>query len=488
MNNQIEPTPKQTEFITANEKFACFSGGFGSGKTYAGCLRSLLLSQYPNNFGLIGRNTYVELRDTTRRTFFDICPPEYYDEASGGQWKPSENLLKLTNGSEIIFRHLDTISEKELLSLNLGWFFIDQAEEIGERVFQILTSRLRLNTVPNRYGFIVCNPEPGNWIDERFRKPLTKGELTPDHLLIDSSSRDNPYLPSDYVQTMMANYPDEMIKRYIEGRWDVFENQIYPEYDYRVHVIDPFDIPKGWEKIVAVDHGMVNPTAALFGALDYDGNIFIYDEYYSPGIVSDHAKAILSKTEGQEISLWLIDPSTTAKTREKEGQMWSVMEEYDDCGLYFTPANNEKLAGINRVREFLKPQMNRRNPITKEIPSPRLFIFKNCVNLNTEFPQYQWRKFRSLAQRNAIEQPRDFNDHALDALRYMIMSRFPAPLKRPARGELILPENRKGLNLITQPFSQNYAGDEELGQFSSLGESQYSDDPVTDAENMVKNL
>lgn len=164
------------------------------------------------------------------------------------------------------------------------------------------------------------------------------------------------------------------------------------------------------------------------------------------------------------------------------------MEEYDDCGLYFTPANNEKLAGINRVREFLKPQMNRRNPITKEIPSPRLFIFKNCVNLNTEFPQYQWRKFRSLAQRNAIEQPRDFNDHALDALRYMIMSRFPAPLKRPARGELILPENRKGLNLITQPFSQNYAGDEELGQFSSLGESQYSDDPVTDAENMVKNL
>lgn len=470
VSNQIEPTPKQSEFITSAARYSCFSGGFGSGKTVAGCLRSLLLSQFPGNFGLIGRLTYPELRDTTRKSFFEICPPEYYDEAHGGQWKPSENYLRLVNGSEIIFRHLDNVSEKELLSLNLGWFFIDQAEEVGGDVFRILQSRLRLNTVPNRYGFVICNPEPGSWIDETFRKPILEGKrqnLEEDFHFIESKMTDNPYLPKDYVQSIIDNYPEEMRKRFVEGRWDVFENQIYSEYDYNIHCITPFDIPRDWERIVSVDHGMVNPTAALWAALDYDGNVFIYDEYYSPGIVSTHAKEIVNKSEGQEISFWLIDPSTQAKNREKDGQMWSVMEEYEDHGLFFTPANNEKLAGINRVKEFLKPQKSRRHPITKEIPSPKLFIFKNCVNLISEMPAYQWRKLRNLQSRNSLEQPRDFNDHALDALRYIIMSRFPAPLKRFSGDELILPEERRNMNIITSPMQQQ--GDEVLGAFHQSG-------------------
>jgi len=479
--HQIEPTPKQLEFLTSTDKFTCFSGGFGSGKTYAGCLRALLLSQYPGNVGLVGRLTYPELRDTTRKTFFDICPPEYYDEAHGGQWKPSENYLRLVNGSEIIFRHLDNVSEKELLSLNLGWFFIDQAEEVGHQVFRILQSRLRLNTVPNRYGFIICNPEPGNWIDNTFRKPVLENRDNPDHHFIESASTDNPYLPPDYIPTLRQTYPEEMVKRFVEGRWDVMENQIFSEYDYNTHVIAPFEIPKGWERIVAVDHGMVNPTAVLWAALDFDGNVFIHDEYYSPGIVSEHARQILGKSEGQEISMWLIDPSTTAKTREKEGQMWSIIEEYEDCGLYLTPANNEKLAGINRVKEFLKPQKTRRHPITKEIPSPRLFIFKNCIDLIAEMPQYQWRKLRGMSSRNSPEQPRDFNDHAVDALRYIIMSRFPAPLRRSLGGEMILPENRKNMNLINAPMQEGYK-DDELGDFYGTDKSVTGMDDLTQGE------
>ena len=164
LNIDLSKNPKQAEFIESTAKFQCYSGGLGSGKTFAGCLKGLLLSQYPNNRGLVGRLTYPELRTTTRKTFFELCPPEWYDDKQGGYWKQSENTLKLINGSEVLFIHMDTVSEKELLSLNIGWFFIDQAEEISERVFQILQSRLRLTTVPRRYGLLACNPEAGNWI------------------------------------------------------------------------------------------------------------------------------------------------------------------------------------------------------------------------------------------------------------------------------------------------------------------------------------
>lgn len=467
MNEQFSftPTEKQADFVTSTAKFSCFAGGFGSGKTTACCLKSLMLSvNTPNNRGLIGRNTYIELRNTTRRSFFEICPSQYYDPAYGGLWKQSENLLRLANGSEILFMHLDTVSEKELLSLNLGWFFIDQAEEIGERVFQILQSRLRLNTVPNRYGFIACNPEPGNWIYHKFRKPVEEGTVDPNYFLIDSTTDDNPYLPADYKDTLLESYPEAMAKRYVFGRWDAFEGAIYPEFNRNINVVPPFTPPKGWEYLVALDHGMVNPTAALLCGIDFDGNIYVVDEYYSPGVVSQHSKEILKMTSGYDISFWLIDPSTQAKNREKDGMPWSVIEEYEDQGLFFTPANNEKLAGINRVREFMRLDPKRLNPQTGRLGSPRLFIFQNCVNLIEEFPSYQWKQQRSLSDRNAKEVPVDFKDHALDALRYMIMSRFEPPARKPRAGSMLSFGDRSRLDSMTKSVPESYKGDDVLGQ------------------------
>jgi len=470
---QIEPLAKQKEFLTSTAKFTCYSGGWGSGKTFAGCLRGLILSQQPGNIGLIGRLNYPELRDTTRKEFFNLCPPEYYDSKQGGRWSPAENHLTLTNGSEILFRHLDTMSSKELLSLNIGWFYIDQAEEITEDVFITLQSRLRLNKVPKRYGFITCNPEPGTWIYEKFQKPLEQGTLPADFKMINSSTQENFHLPPDYVKSLTDTLPEEMKKRYMAGRWDVMENQIYKEFDMGIHVIKPFTTPKSWEYLVGLDHGMVNPTCCLLATIDYDGNIFIIDEYYQPGIISQHAKAVHSMTQPYEISMWLIDPSTRAKTREKDGIEYSILQEYEDFGLYFTPANNELIAGINRVKEFLTPIKERRHPQTNEHPAPRLYIFQNCINLIEEIKSYQWKKMRSAARRNDPERPMMNRDHAVDVLRYVITSRFPSPLRNPTSLDMISKLDRANANELSSPMSINSGGDPLLGNF--YGESAHSD-------------
>jgi len=467
VNIDLSGNPKQAEFVTNTSKFSCYSGGFGSGKTFAGCLKGLLLSQYPGNRGLIGRLTYPELRTTTRKTFFEICPPEWYDPKGGGQWKPSENQLKFINGSEILFVHLDTVSEKELLSLNLGWFFIDQAEEISEKIFDVLVSRLRLNKVPNRYGFLACNPERSSWIYDTFQKPVDDGAPKKDYYIINSSTTDNPFNPADYVETMKGRYPETLIRKYIEGSWEAVEGRIYLEFDTKTHVVKPFDVPKSWEIIVGLDHGMVNPTAALVAALDYDGNVYIIDEYYQPGIVSDHAKAIHEMTRGLNVSFWVIDPSTEAKTREKNGMPWSILQEYEDYGLFFTPGNNSKLGGINRVSEFLKVDDKRINPRTAHRGSPKLFIFQNCVNVINEFQGYEWKKLRGLGNKNEREVPSDYKDHAMDALRYIIMSRFANPERNPM-GDMLVPGFQRGnQNIMAQASPvQRDNDDESLGNLS----------------------
>lgn len=459
----------QREFLFDNHTYSLFSGGFGSGKTVALVLKALLLSQImPGNFGLVGRLTYPELRDTTQKTFFEFCPPDWYAPERGGVWNKTENYIKLYNGSEIIFRHLDAVSEKELLSLNLGWFGIDQAEEISESVFQVLQSRLRHNKVDRRYGFLICNPAGHNWLWRRFH-PDSKDKMKSAHY-VESTTYDNKEnLPEEYIKHMEESYSPEMVKRYLHGSWDVFEGQVFVEFDKKVHVIDPFDIPPHWERIVSIDHGLVNPTAVLWGAVDQDGNIFIYDEHYQEGRpVSYHADIIKRRNRNQEISVTIIDPSTGAKTREKDGFPFSVIQEYNDFGVHPVPGNNDVQASINRIKEFLKIKENRFHPVTGEQGSPRLFFFKNCENTIEEMSKYHWKKTRTLAPRNPLEQTTDIDDHTVDALRYMIMSRWPsAPRtldnKSLMSGRSFKMDSEMGDNDISQPF--NKPPDKVLGSF-----------------------
>lgn len=464
---KITPQPKQLEFVKNTSRFSCYSGGFGAGKTVAGCLRALVLSQLmPGNMGLIGRLTYPELRDTTRKTFFELCPPDWYDPLNGGEWKQSENYLRLYNGSEIIFRHLDQLSNKELLSLNLGFFFIDQAEETSEEVYQTLIGRLRKSNVPKRYGFIVCNPEGHNWIYKRF-----KDKPDPEHKLVEATTFDNKEnLPQDYIESLLKA-PEVWKKRYVYGSWDAFEGQIFTEFDRNVHVIRPIQIPKEWDTIVAIDHGLVNPTAALLISIDYDGNVFVMDEYYESGRpISENAAFILDMVGKRKVSTWLIDPSTVAKTREKNGMPWSVMEEYNDYGIYPVPANNETQASINRIKEFLMIQPTRLHPVFQSKGSPKLFIFQNCVNLINELTSYQWKRLRmSSMQRNAPEKPQEFNDHAIDCLRYAMMARFGPTEKirpgiaRPGFSQFISPIEEKNMNEMSRAINPKFEGDEMLG-------------------------
>ncbi len=65
---------KQALFHQSEAKYRLYIGAWRAGKTYAGCQEALKKSYlYPNNCGLIGRKDFTDLRDTTIKTFFDIC-------------------------------------------------------------------------------------------------------------------------------------------------------------------------------------------------------------------------------------------------------------------------------------------------------------------------------------------------------------------------------------------------------------------------------
>ncbi len=451
LNVELKFTPlkEQRLFIENKARFKIYGGGFGSGKTIAGAWHAFFLSMwYPKNFGLVGRMSYPELRDTTRREMLNL--PIYIDGKEYPlvesplikSFNKSENHLVFANGSEIVFRSLDDAFHK-IKSLNLGWFWIDEATEANEEIWLGLEGRLRRRGVPH-VGLGTTNPEGHDYIWKRFiasatditRIPSGK-EGVPEKLraygnnsfLVTAYSSDNIHLPKDYVPNLVARYPDEWVKRYVYGSFDTFSGLIYSMYrDEEPFLYDPAkqQIQSDWYKFIALDWGYRNPTAIVWGAVDYDGNLWIYDEYYSGGkTVSEVAEIIKAKNNGKIIQQYLIDPST----RNRSGVTGrSIIDEFADAGIYFNPANNDVRAGINRTQEYLK---------VGERGLPKMRVNKHCTNWRTEVQLYRWKDLKAGATQDAPEKPTKKDDHLMDATRYLVCYLYDTPIKS-AKKETVL--------------------------------------------------
>lgn len=422
--------PKQADFMRSvldpkGPKYSLYVGGIGSGKTMIGCLTMLTMAvQYPGTY-LISRQFMPELRDTTLKQFLEICPKELIHE-----YRVADAIVRIKSSggkiSDILFRQLE--EPDKLRSLNLSGFYIDESSQVSEAAFMLLQGRLRGPGI--RKGFLTTNPNGHDWQYSWFFKQdmFNKEEAKAQFKLIKAPSTENVHLPDGYVAGMMATWSPERIKREIEGSFDAFEGMVYHEFRRDVHVVQPFVIPKEWTRVIGIDHGFRNPSAWVWGAVDYDDNIYIYREFYEREWLieeiikgKDGKPGVLQLMRGEKIDQARIDPSVRA-VRGQTGQSdWDIYIEHLPKDFPLLPANNEKTAGIDKVKTYLK--------ISPKTNKPRVFIFSNCYNLIDEFSKYRYKELTTnqKGKQAEKEEPMKVDDHALDAFRYLIMSRPDAP-------------------------------------------------------------
>ncbi len=452
------PLPKQLTFLNSAidtakyaPKYIRYVGGIGSGKTLIGCITILCMAiQAPGDY-LIARQFMPELKVTTYKQFKEICPPELIID---DRIADMEIHIRTAAGkrSIIYFKGLDDWDK--LRSMNLNAFYIDEANQVAEAAFELLQGRLRGKYW--RKGLITQNSGGHDWSWRWFvKKDMIKNEaLKPLFVNIIAPSTENIHLPDGYVETMLGTWSEDRIQREIYANEDSFEGQVYHEFRQDIHVIRPFAIPDSWTRVIGVDHGYRNPAAWIWGAVDHDGNVFIYREFYqrewdieeickgkkilATGRRDPEKKGVvdLMKTgpnRWETIDQALIDPATKAmrgKTSvgSKGQKIESEYDEYRDNlpdWLNLTTANNEKATGIDRVKQYLKV-----NPKTGK---PSLFIFSTCPELIEEMVNYRWAELPITQQgkKNEKEEPVKYKDHALDALRYLIMSRPELTVEEP---------------------------------------------------------
>lgn len=467
------PLPKQAEFIrlalsSQNPKYISYTGGIGSGKTLVGCIA--LLSQALMHSGdyLISRLFFPELKTTTYKTFLEICPKELIVEH-----RVADMQIKVhsANGktSNIYFRPLE--EPDKMRSMNLSGFLIDEASQVSEEAFMLLQGRLRGPGL--RKGLLVSNPEGHNYIYRWFlRKDHLKSEVAKNQYhLIQAPSTENVHLPDGYVQSLMESWSEDRIKREIYGSFDSFAGQVFDEFRRDIHVVKPFRIPENWQRHLRIDHGLRNPAAFLSCAISPEGEVYVYREMYERewlihellnGDRRTKKEGFISRNTPEDKYLTAkIDPSTKNR-RGATGE--SDYDEYRRVWPESYPplqlANNDVQVGIDRVKSYFKvnPKFNR----------PLLYIFDTCVNLLEEITTYRYPDLRpnEVGKKAENEKPIKVNDHALDALRYLIID-LPEPyqLLKPEEDLYKLPAAQRMLREELKKIKNPPAKDPFDGMF-----------------------
>ncbi len=420
---------KQLAFHRCKKRNRWVFGGNRSGKTECGAAETVYLARgihpyrknKPNVFGWVVSLTTQVQRDVAQSKVLHYLRPDWIADiimTSGRKDSPASGIIdqihvkNVFGGISVIgFKSCDQGRERfQGCSLDFVWFDEEPPKDIYEEC------RMR---VADKMGDIFGTMTPLKGLTFVYKEIYLNPKNDPEIWYEFMEWADNPYLPKREI-ALLENTLDETTKqarRY--GKFCTREGLVYPEFDESVHVIPPFKIPEDWQATISIDPGLKNPLSAHWYAVDFDGNVYVVAEHYAADMgVDEHAQAIWEiskalgwKTDAKGRLCALIDAAADARTLAASK---TVSELFYERGILVNPrVNKEIFAGIAQVKSYL----NRKNGL------PDLYIFENCTNMIREFKGYFWAA--------GGERPVKRDDHAMDELRYFLMTRPKSCAKVP---------------------------------------------------------
>ena len=407
---------KQIAFHKCKKRNRWVFGGNRSGKTECGAVESIYFARgihpYRKNkdcvFGWVVSLSQQVQRDVAQSKILKYLNPDWIEDIvmlSGKKDSPSSGIIdqiKIKNVfggiSTIGFKSCDQGREKfQGSSLDFVWFDEEPPKDVyDECKMRVLDKRGDI--------FGTMTPLKGLTFiyEEIYLNKSNSKEVWCEFI----EWADNPYLSKKEIKNLTATLSERELNARRYGLFTDDSGPVYGEFDENVHVIEPFSVPYDWQDNLSIDPGLKNPLSCHFYAVDYDGNVYVVAEHYEAGLdVYEHSKKI--KKIASQIN-WrygsdgrlnaLIDSAANQKTLASSK---SVTQLFFEHGIACNPnVNKDKFAGIARVKEYFAGN--------------KIYIFPCCENLIREIKSYRW---------GEGDIPVKKDDHALDELRYYVMSR-----------------------------------------------------------------
>lgn len=398
------PQPKQELFFSARERYVCYGGARGGGKSWCVQHKSVLMAaRYAGIRILILRRTLVELRENHIRPMRKLL-------RGVADYKATDKTFEFPNGSLIVFGYCDSEGDvDQYQGQEYDAIFLDEATHFTEYQYATLTAALRgANDFPKRM-YLTCNPGGVGhaWVKRLFiDRDFRAGERPEDYVFIPARVTDNRILVEkdpEYVRRL-DNLPKGLREAWRDGNWDVFVGQYFTEWDREYHVCEAFLPPAWWRWYVTLDYGL-DMLAALLIGVDEEDCAWVVGEVYEGRdrgeghnglIISEAAEAVRGLAGDRNITAYLAPPDLW-NARQESGK--SVADIFAEHGVYLTRTGNERVAGWMAVKERLKNRTIR--------------FFPNCRNIIRCLPLLQYDEHRV---NDVANSPHELT-HAPDALR-----------------------------------------------------------------------
>ena len=391
----------------------------------------LLAFRYPGIKILIVRKTYKELQNN----HIEQLTAEL---AGFAKYNRSDKMFRFPNGSTISFGYCANEGDLgQYQGAEYDVVFIDEAGQLQESWIRKINLCVRgTNGFPKRTYYTLNPGGPGH---AYFKRVFVDRNFNPDedpndYFFIQAKVEDNKALMDtqpDYLREL-ENLPPTLRAAWKDGRWDVYEGQFFEDFrdvpehykDRRwTHVIEPFEIPDGWTICRSYDFGYGKPFSCAWWAVDYDGTIYRIMELYgctrtpNEGVkwTPDKQFEEIHKTEMQhpwlkgKTIIGVADPAVWDASRGE-----SVADTAARYGVFFTPGDNERIAGWMQCHYRLQ---------FDEDGYPRMYVFNTCRAFIRTIPTLIYDEHRAEDLDTKME------DHVADEWRYFCMSRPIKPIR-----------------------------------------------------------
>lgn len=395
----VQLTSKQAEYIReAHHRWNIACGAVRSGKSHLAVQYTIpdrLISLHgKKGLNLILGATKENIERNVLQPMRDIWGNKYISDINTRNWADIFGEKVYCIGAENI-RQVSKLRGSEI-----KFCYCDEVCDINKEVFEMLKSRLSL-----AYSecHAACNPSSPQHFVKKFIDSAENGvDIYYQHYTI----YDNPFLPSEYIKSLEAEYAGTVYyDRYIKGLWTQAEGLIYPMYADSLEDTFTGNI---LEYCISVDYGTQNAFAALKWGLDEDGVWHALDEYRYSGRDTGHQKTdddyvqdmvdFCDGIESEDLTI-IVDPSATSfiaalrrTTGRGDGRRFKVRH-----------ADNDVSNGIRDTAVCMKLGY--------------IKISNECVETIKEFAGYVW------DDSSYDDRPIKFNDHLMDSMRYFVKTK-----------------------------------------------------------------
>ena len=352
-------------------------GGTSSGKTYA-ILQVLFAKAISETciITVVGQDI-PNLKVGALRDAIDI---HNGDEAIKQQvvfYNRSDRVFSFMNGSIMEFNSYD--NDQDAKSGKRDYLFVNEANGIQYNIYEQLSLRTR------KQVYIDYNPDTSFWVHDKII-PLPNTEL------IISDHRHNPFL-SDKIRDKIEGlkFKDlDLWKVYARGITGRIEGLIFKKW----YILNE-DFSNKNLIGYGIDFGFTNDPTTLLEVRMQDGELYVKELIYETGLTNQDISTKMEALGVSKSALIVADSAEPKSIEELRRLRWTIdgVKKGKDSVMF----------GINLLKGYA------------------INVQASSVNLIKELEQYKWKVNKN---GDSLNVPIDEYNHAIDALRYLIMHKF----------------------------------------------------------------